>query len=707
MADKVTLGGDRLGSGEKIQVERHNYMMNSFNLSQDWKSSMAPGILYPCLKLIGTNHGTFDIDVDHLVRTIPTKGPLFGSFKLQVDFFNVPFRLYQGILHNNPTKIGMNMNKVYLPKIKIKTIDGTGAPIVKGSSEDTRQINESSLEKYLGLSGIGKAAAQQAPQHITRKLQCVPELAYYDIFKCYYANKQEENAYVIMPENIEILEPTNLQGYQELLDMGGNPQLVPFERNNLVMANVPDGQEYVFYFEGENFETIEEQINLKFTAYMSGNNDYNPITYWAEEEEVIQYKKINENKIKVTITGQNLKTIFNNIKAEGDTNLIITYSLNNEYEANIYTSDIKLEPFALQNIDDMRSELLAKNKIGEEFVIGESGDWDDGSGTDQTGLPYWALAAQTDQSITYNAFAQNGLVVKTYQSDIFNNWLNSETIDGLEGVKARTAVDTSGGSFTQDDLILHEKLYEVLNRIAVGDGTYQDWQEATYGEGAVRMCETPMYVGGMSAEVFFDEIISSSETNVNGDYQPLGSLGGRGKTMGQKGGTNIHCKCDEPGYVMAIVSLTPRIVQTQGNDWDRVELDTLDDLHKPGLDGIGFQDLPVEWFAWWDTVIDGSTILHRSMAGKQTAWLHYQTAVDKAFGDFAKPDGYSFMVLGRNYEHVEGHANQVKDITTYIDPAKYNYAFAVTDLAAQNFWVQLSFKIIARRKMGAQQLPNL
>ena len=49
----------------------------------------------------------------------------------------------------------------------------------------------------------------------------------------------------------------------------------------------------------------------------------------------------------------------------------------------------------------------------------------------------------------------------------------------------------------------------------------------------------------------------------------------------------------------------------------------------------------------------------------------------------------------------------VNDITTYIDPAKWNYVFADANLAAQNFWVQIHSDVIARRKMAAQQIPNL
>lgn len=109
--------------------------------------------------------------------------------------------------------------------------------------------------------------------------------------------------------------------------------------------------------------------------------------------------------------------------------------------------------------------------------------------------------------------------------------------------------------------------------------------------------------------------------------------------------------------------------------------------------------------AWWDTVINLDGEITRHSAGKQTAWINYQTAVDKTFADFAKQEGYAFMVLNRNFEMADD--GTVKDITTYIDPAKYNYAFANAELAAQNFWVQIHSGVVARRKMAAQQIPNL
>ena len=131
----------------------------------------------------------------------------------------------------------------------------------------------------------------------------------------------------------------------------------------------------------------------------------------------------------------------------------------------------------------------------------------------------------------------------------------------------------------------------MLNRIAVSGGSYNDWQEAVYGEESMRMAESPIYVGGMSAEIGFDEVVSTADaTTMGGDDIPLGSLAGRGADRANQGGKSIHIKIKEPSFIIGITSLTPRIDYSQGNKW-YTRLETMNDLHKPALDGIGFQEL--------------------------------------------------------------------------------------------------------------------
>ena len=176
-----------------------------------------------------------------------------------------------------------------------------------------------------------------------------------------------------------------------------------------------------------------------------------------------------------------------------------------------------------------------------------------------------------------------------FRSDLFNNWINTEWIDGDNGISAITAINVVDSKFTIDELNIHKKVYDMLNRIAVSGGSYEDWQEAVFGEDALRRAESPIYMGGASAEIVFEEIVSTadSETELAGE-QPLGTLAGKGTLSGYKGGS-ITIKVKEPSIIMGIASITPRIDYNQGNKWFLTELDNMNDLHKPALDGIGFQ----------------------------------------------------------------------------------------------------------------------
>jgi hypothetical protein len=189
----------------------------------------------------------------------------------------------------------------------------------------------------------------------------------------------------------------------------------------------------------------------------------------------------------------------------------------------------------------------------------------------------------------------------------------------------------------------------------------------------------------------------------------MGTLAGRGRLTNKNKGGRVKIKVSEPSYILGIVSLTPRIDYSQGNKWD-VNLKSMNDLHKPALDEIGFQDLTTDQMAWFDTDCNQAGDVTYKSAGKQPAWINYMTNVNVCRGNFAVPvgaaggQGEMFMTLNRRYEFENGG---IGDLTTYVDPSKFNQIFAQTQLDSQNFWVQISNKIIARRKMSAKVIPNL
>ena len=52
---------------------------------------------------------------------------------------------------------------------------------------------------------------------------------------------------------------------------------------------------------------------------------------------------------------------------------------------------------------------------------------------------------------------QYGLCLKTYNGDLFQNWINTEWVEGIQGVNEISAVDVSDGKLSMDALNLSQK----------------------------------------------------------------------------------------------------------------------------------------------------------------------------------------------------------------------------------------------------------
>ena len=643
------IGKNTIGDGKKMTVELKKYRRSTHDLSYAWRNTQCVGTLVPFMCEVGLPGDTWDINLQANVLTHPTVGPLFGSFKLQAEIYTCPVRLYNGKLHNNALGIGLNMSQIKFPKLQVTIKRGTSANQLIDQPSQTNewsQINPSSILSYLGIKGYGQLKPDATSATVKKNATSI--LAYWDIFKNYHANKQEENAYFI----------------------GTGAEI----------SSIENGQKWTAY----NANMIGKPIITGDVLTINTNNTLNIAETFAGINQN-EFKRIPiEDIANVTINNSN-QTVLTIKNVDTEISLM-----------QIVSNQISIENFPLKNIDEIREDILAKT-TGEEYIISEKYSW----------APLNKLCQRTSASSRLKtANPLFGLALKTYQSDIFNNWINTEWLDGAGGINEITAIDTSSGSFTMDTLNLAKRVYDMLNRVAVSGGTYQDWIQTVYTNEYIERSETPVYQGGYSDEVVFQEVISNSAT----EQEPLGTLAGRGKSQNNSKGGNITVKVEEPSYIIGLISLTPRVDYSQGNRWD-TDLDNLDDLHKPALDGIGFQDLTTNKMAWWDEFVatDGTKTLNT--VGKQPAWIDYMTNFNKVFGNFAIESNEMFMTLNRNYEWSTlakpETATKIKDLTTYIDPQKYNYIFADTSLSAMNFWVQMGVGIKARRKMSAKIIPNL
>ena len=84
------------------------------------------------------------------------------------------------------------MAQVKLPQINI-TLNSQYDTITT-EEEQWNQVNPSCLLAYLGIRGFANMT-KTTSKNVSKN--ALPILAYYDIFKNYYANTQEENFYII------------------------------------------------------------------------------------------------------------------------------------------------------------------------------------------------------------------------------------------------------------------------------------------------------------------------------------------------------------------------------------------------------------------------------------------------------------------------------------------------------------------------------
>lgn len=678
---KVSIGKNTLGGGKKMMTRLNNYNRSTHDLSFVCRTSAAPGVLIPTLVEKILPGDTFPIQTRCHTLTHPTIGPLFGSFKQQNDFFFCPDRLYIAMLHNNALNAGLNMKTIKYPQFEVDASDCDLEKKMVGSNESlARMVHPSSLPAYLGFRNLQKDGTK------IWKWNGVKLCMYFDIFKNYYANKQETNFYTIdgvrtlTSSNNSTTPNTYFFAAIEGPDVNGKYRISQIIQNPTTQTTAIQGDGLVIAF--RNLESV--QINNTVL-----NNSV--IFYPVGEGRTINFnvKTIGEliglgvledvSDLIIPISGNPLLRIFKFKTLDGET---ATKSINIPKKIGAYNVSGNYKSYPLEDIDKMRENILASGRNVYEIVDPFISDiFDTVIDTNDT--------SSAPSPIPNCAYPMVGLALKTYQSDINTNWVNTEWLDGDTGINTITAIDTSSGSFTLDTLNLAKKVYTMLNRIAVSDGSYNAWIQTVYTSGGLNHIETPLYLGGSSLEIEFQEVINNSGT----EEQPLGTLAGRGVATNHKGG-NIVFKADEPGYIFCITSITPRVDYFQGNEWD-LYLDTLDDLHKPQLDGIGFQDRLYRH-------LNSSCIQEdlNTSIGKQPAWVEYMTNVNKTYGNFALIENEGWMCLNRVFENIDTY-------TTYVFPHLYNNIFADTDLTAQNFWIQIAFNYKPRRVMSAKVIPNI
>lgn len=192
-----------------IQKPKHS----NFNMSRANRFTMAPGLLCPFYWKPVMSQDICRWSWSSIVKTFPTVAPVMGSFKLQIDDFFIPYRLYVPEFQRNSSLIQYleaSSTKSGFTDIAFPCFTFAANSSVYGTPftpKDASQASEGlpvAAGSILNCLGFPVGATPAAPgssvdQYSLKgvRFNAMPFLAFWDIYRNYYVNRQE-NTYAMM-----------------------------------------------------------------------------------------------------------------------------------------------------------------------------------------------------------------------------------------------------------------------------------------------------------------------------------------------------------------------------------------------------------------------------------------------------------------------------------------------------------------------------
>lgn len=315
-----------------------------------------------------------------------------------------------------------------------------------------------------------------------------------------------------------------------------------------------------------------------------------------------------------------------------------------------------------------------------------------------------------------------GLLLTTYEMDL-NRALLSSNVGNT-----KSSVDTSTGSFTIDTFRFRNAVQKAIDKFDLSGGRLSSWLRTLWKVKPDKSLDKAELLHVASSYIGNTDIISTANTldiTGSGDSALGSSLAQQaGYTIGRVDGDTDHYLSDSYGVFICCGSLVPIVSYSQGMDPCDFHLN-FQDCFLPDYASFGYQGVPARELAAQLRCVNNDTTAQYqapippqldSVVGKRVAWQEYRTAVDRATGNFAIGGPLSYWTFARFYGGIDfedtgllgsgtkGLMLRVVPNTfstsTYVWPRLYNYLFAQTDDAAQNF--RLTGRVIYK---GTRNIP--
>lgn len=303
----------------------------------------------------------------------------------------------------------------------------------------------------------------------------------------------------------------------------------------------------------------------------------------------------------------------------------------------------------------------------------------------------------------------------TYMGDRFTAYLSNENVE-YERSTARVQTDENG-YITMEQVYAAQRVQNYIRRSVFKNNGYADFVEAEAGITPPTTLTHPMFLGSVSTDLFWNDVVSQTQTLGSNDIESNTNLGSRasigfgrmltGSYRGKDDRPFVSFTAKEPGYLMLIESIVPDIsyFMQYNPDFDKI---TLESLYWPAFDKDGYQDKQFshvvqqfdEDLGVMPLRIDFDS--YNVAYAKEPAYSEHMMRANRMTGQIVEAGVYRHWVFSR-----QGYADELREAydnnqspsfenlvrkatTTYVDPEPYNKIFA-NENGLDNFQTYYSF----------------
>lgn len=240
-----------------------------------------------------------------------------------------------------------------------------------------------------------------------------------------------------------------------------------------------------------------------------------------------------------------------------------------------------------------------------------------------------------------------------------------------------------------NDLRTSNALQRWFERNARGGSRYIEQILSHFGvRSSDARLQRPQFLGGGRMPISVSEVLQTSSTD---ETSPQANMAGHGISAGINNGFKHYF--EEHGYIIGIMSITPRTGYQQGIPRDFTKFDNMD-FYFPEFAHLSEQEIKNQ-----EIFVSDDASYNNGTFGYAPRYAEYKYHPSEAHGDFR--GNLSFWHLNRIFE---GRPNLN---TAFVECNPSNRVFATSDTADDKFWVQMYQDVRALRLMPKYGTPIL